>query len=87
MLSSSFNITEFIEKVKDHSFEEIIWMTDKEATEAERYLLRICREGERDRVMSYAGCLKDLILFLRHGVRTSAMRHLSLEAFQSKQVQ
>ncbi len=86
MLSSSFNITEFIEKVKDHSFEEIIWMTDKEATEAERYLLKICLEGERAKVMSYAGCLKDFILFLRHGVRTRAVKHLPLDAFMFEQV-
>jgi hypothetical protein len=87
MLSSSFNIIEFIEKVKDHSFEEIIWMTDKEATEAERYLLRIRRQGERDKVVSYAGCLKDFILFMRYGVRTRTVKHLPLEAFNEKRVQ
>lgn len=85
MLSTSFNIAEFIEKVKGHSFEEILWMTDREATEAERYLLHLPRKGERaTRVVSYAGCLKDIILYMRHGVRTSAIRGLALEAFQTK---
>jgi hypothetical protein len=40
MLSESFDISEFISKVKGQSELEIIHMADLEATEAERHLYK-----------------------------------------------
>ncbi|MDA8142202.1 MAG: hypothetical protein M0036_26450 [Desulfobacteraceae bacterium] len=81
MLSSSFNIIEFVQKAKGHSYEDIIWMADNEATAAERCLFKRITESDRAKVLSYSGCLKDLILFMRHGVRTRKIKALSLESF------
>lgn len=87
MLSSSFNIAEFIEKVKGRSLHDIIWMTDQEATEAERCLYKRCHESERDQIASYTGCLKDFVVYVRHGVRTSDTRELELDAFRNLRMQ
>lgn len=90
MLSSSFNITEFMEKIKGHSYQEIIWLTDREATEAERCL---CKAGhqedshESDKIIRYAGCLKDLILYMRHGIRKGETKKLKMDYFRDIRLQ
>ena len=82
MLSSSFSIDEFIEKVKGHTFHEIIQSANQEATAAERIVYKRCRRGDCDPIVGYARCLKDFILYIRYGVRTRRMRHLNLAAFR-----
>ncbi|NNK00268.1 MAG: hypothetical protein HKP58_07625 [Desulfatitalea sp.] len=84
MLSSSLSISEFIEIIKGRSYEEIIWMTDQEATEAERriYKKRINPADSQDKLAGYARDLKDFILYMRHGVRTSTTRDLQLDEFK-----
>jgi hypothetical protein len=82
MLSTSFDIDEFMEIVKGHSFQEIIQTADREATEAERIVCKQCRLGGCDPIVGYAHCLKDFILYMRYGVRTRRLRHLNLAAFQ-----
>ena len=82
MLSSSFSIDEFMEKVKGHTFHEIIQTANQEATAAERIVCKHCRQGDCDPIVGYARCLKDFILFIRYGVRTRRMRHLNLAAFR-----
>ena len=52
MLSSSFDISEFMKKVEGHSNQEIIYMADLEATAAERFIRdnpqpRMCKDGHR----------------------------------------
>ncbi|MBI5894653.1 MAG: hypothetical protein HZB24_01100 [Desulfobacterales bacterium] len=82
MLSSSFSIDEFMEKVKGHTFQEIIQTTDREATAAERMVCKLCRQGGCDPIVGYARCLKDFILYMRHGVRTRRLSRLNLSAFK-----
>ena len=82
MLSSSFNIKEFIEKAKGHTYLDIIWMADQEATAAERCFYKLGCKGDSDKMMYYSRCLKDFILYMRHGVRTQKIRNLQLNAFQ-----
>ena len=82
MLSASFNIDEFMNKVKDQSFEEIIQSADQEATAAERIVYKRCCSDGCGPVAGYARNLKDLILYLRYGVRTRRMRRLNLAEFR-----
>ena len=83
MLSSSYDFTEFMEKVKGHSFQEIIWMADQEATEAERCMHRSGCNGDEDKIVQYALCLKDFILYMRHGMLTRIIRRLDLDQFNA----
>ena len=82
MLSSSFDIAEFLEKVKGHSYHEIIWMTDQEATAAERQYYKKNCDTDCEQMMSYARSLKDFICFMRHGICTRRIQKIKkLECF------
>lgn len=85
MLSSSFDISEFIRKVEGHSDQEIIYLADQEATATERFIYknRGCRQSRSDyencRVARhYAVLLKDFVLYMRYGVLTHSVRMLDL---------
>ena len=82
MLSSSLSIAEFFEKAKGHSYQEIIQMADKEATEVERFYYKSCREEECLKIVQYVEYLKDFILYMRHGIRTRITRDLNLRPFK-----
>ena len=83
MLSSSFDICEFMDKVKGHSGQEIIIMADQEATEAERHLYKQSPEESREYARAYVAQLKDVVLYMRHGIRTQAVRQIELPVFDS----
>ena len=85
MLSTSFDISEFIRKVEGHSDQKIILMADKEATAAERYLYQhqACRNAgqyteECINVRKYISLLKDFVLYIRHGILTRLVRELDV---------
>jgi hypothetical protein len=85
MLSSSFDISEFIRKVEGHPDQNIILLADKEATAAERYLYkhRQCRNPEQNseecaNARKYISLLKDFVLYIRHGVSTRLVRELEV---------
>lgn len=85
MLSSSFDISEFLTEVKGHSQQEIIYLADQEATETERYVYkhRKCRQGMNPAedcadARHYAVLLKDFVLYMRYGVLTHSVRELGL---------
>lgn len=89
MLSSSFDISEFLQQVEGHSRQEIIYLADQEATETERYLYKHkkCQQDMSDTedcadAKHYAVLLKDFVLYMRYGVLTHSVRklHLSLPA-------
>jgi hypothetical protein len=82
MLSEKYDIREFIDKVRDLSFEEVIVLADREATFTERHLYKDCRRTKCERASQYARSLKDFILFMRHGVRTQSTRDLNLNGFR-----
>ncbi|MGD8833422.1 MAG: hypothetical protein PVI54_12260 [Desulfobacteraceae bacterium] len=86
MLSSSFNICEFIDKVKGHSDQEIIFMADQEATKAERHLYKNYPEKQLEYARSYVALLKDVILYMRHGIRTQAVRRIDLPRIDPVQI-
>jgi hypothetical protein len=83
MSLSSYRIETFIEKVKGHSYYDIIHMTNQEATRCERRLYQeACRAGGCETIQDYVGTLKDFILYMRHGVRTHTILTLDLEEFE-----
>jgi hypothetical protein len=83
MFSSSLSISEFFKKAKGHSYQEIIQMADQEATAVERLYYKAHRDDtECDNIMQYAGCLKDFILYMRHGIKTKNICNLNLTPFQ-----
>ncbi len=85
MLSSSFDISEFITKVKGHSSQEIIYLADQEATEAERISFRHGADDEGQHARDYSVLLKDVILYMRHGILTHSARQLHLEQVGSEE--
>lgn len=78
MLSSSFDIYEFIDKVKGHSGQEIIYLADQEATEAERHLYKKQPVETGEHASNYVMLLKDVVLYMRHGIQTQAVRQIEL---------
>jgi hypothetical protein len=79
MISRSFDIKEFIAEVKGHSYLEIIRLADAEATAAERRIYKAHLPQDRKQLKNYATVIKDVILYMRHGVLTRATRELDLE--------
>lgn len=82
MLSSSFDIYEFIDKVKGHSEQDIIYLADMEATEAERHFYKCRKTENKENAGCYVALLKDVVLYFRHGVRTHAIRQIDLPHFE-----
>jgi hypothetical protein len=72
--------------LKGKPYEEVVFLTDREATEAER---SFHRRGDNMHpngalhLQSYAASLKDFLVFVRHGVMTSIIRNSGLKGLQS----
>lgn len=76
MLSSSFDICEFIDKVKGNNGQKVIYLADREATEAERLVYKKARTDSLDNARTYTALLKDIVLYMRYGIRTHAVRQI-----------
>jgi hypothetical protein len=83
MLSAHASLAEFVDRIAELSYDDIILLTDREATAAER---RCCKqrtssvEGPRGQTEIYARLLKDFLIYMRHGVITSALRNTHCKA-------
>jgi hypothetical protein len=71
MISTSFDLKQFIEAVQDKDYYDIIYCADKEATEAERisYQKRKLPNLSQKDCREYVNLLKGFILFMRHGIK------------------
>jgi hypothetical protein len=71
MISQSYNISEFIEGVRNKDYWDLILSTDKEATEIQRCLLRpqMADEAKQKGGESYAELLESFVFYLRYGVK------------------
>lgn len=87
MISQSCDFDEFIERLRDRDYLEVIYLADKEATEAERLKYRsragrtICSEA----CVAYADALKGFIRYMRYGVKSPSVEdslHEGLQAFR-----
>jgi hypothetical protein len=76
MISANCDIREFISELEDKDFFEMIYMLDKEATEAERQLFnpksRFCEKQICG--PEYVISLKNLIFYLRYGAKPRGLK-------------
>lgn len=82
MISTKCDIREFIAALVDKDFFEMIYLLDKEATEAERKLFNPKSEMSERQICGpeYVSNLKNLIFYLRYGARPKGLRkeHIGL---------
>ena len=71
MISNTCSIDEFVKKVLNRDFLDIVYLAEKEATEAERkfYCQKAVAQAKRDDIWKYAQALKDLLDYLRFSVK------------------
>lgn len=81
MLSVNASLTEFVDQVAQKSHDDIILLADREATAAERYCCKRRSAGaQADKMHTYAVLLKDFLIYMRHGVASSALRNLHCDS-------
>lgn len=73
MVSKNNNIKEFLSKLKDKDYFEAVYLLNEEATKAGRELLKSTNRSDREAVCTaeYVEALKDVISYLRYGVKSS----------------
>ena len=76
MISANCDIREFISELEDKDFFEMIYLLDKEATEAERQLFNPKSKMSEKLICGpeYVCNLKNLIFYLRYGARPRGLR-------------
>lgn len=87
MISQSCDLDEFLERVRDRDYFEVIYLADREATEAERlkYRSRAGRTVCSEACVGYADALKGFIRYMRYGVKSPSMEetlHAGIQAFR-----
>ena len=85
MVSADCDIREFIAGLENKDFFEMIYLLDKEATEAERLLYNPkSRIYERQICgAKYVNSLKNFIFYLRYGARPKGLNQDDLNLFDS----
>jgi hypothetical protein len=85
MISSSYNLTEFAEAVRDREVSEIIRLAEKEALETWRVSYRTKHEtgSSQEAFAEYENGLKDLINFLRDAVKPADRNEKKVQLFHS----
>ena len=82
MISANCDIREFISELVNKDFFEMIYLIDKEATEAERQLFNPKSEMSERQICGpeYVNNLKNLIFYLRYGAKPKGLQkeHISL---------
>jgi hypothetical protein len=80
MLSAQASLAEFVDQIAEQPYDDIIILTDREATAAQRQCCKHGSNGNRNGDMeTYALLLKDLLVYMRHGVATRALRGANCE--------
>jgi hypothetical protein len=75
MLSANASLSEFVDQITEQPYDDIILLVDREATEAQRYCCKQrSGDGQNFEMETYALLLKDLLVYMRHGVATRALR-------------
>ena len=83
MISERCDFNEFALVAKGKGYQEIIYLADREATEAERRLYH-AGVGDQDQTrcgQDYARCLKDFITFMRYGLKPAHIHQEALLLF------
>lgn len=85
MISRSYDISEFIEGVKDKTYQDLILSIEKETIETQRCLLRpqLAVEAKEKGGELYADTLKSFIFYLRYGVKHKLVNDDTFKLFRS----
>lgn len=85
MVSADCDIREFITVLENKSFFEMIYLLDKEATEAERLLFNPKSSIHKRQIcgIEYANSLKNFIFYLRYGARPKGLKQEYLTLFDT----
>ena len=85
MISANCDIREFIAGLENKDFFEMIYLLDKEATDAERQLYNPKSEMSEKQICGpeYVSSLKNLIFYLRYGARPKGLKHKELDLIDS----
>ena len=85
MVSANCDIREFIEGLENKDFFEMIYLMDKEATEAERLLFNP-RSDLQEKIIcgtEYVNNLKNFIFYLRYGAKPRGLKQKDVNLFNS----
>jgi hypothetical protein len=84
MISPSCDFKTFVEGIKDKDFGDIIYLAEQEAVDAWRLGQRLIRTGSLDHQesMRYSETLKELIFFLRNGIKPRESKREDIELFE-----
>ena len=69
MISTKCSIEEFVEAVKDKDPQEVIALAVKEATKADRKVMKTRKQGKTEKLETYSRQLKRLINYHRYAVK------------------
>ena len=85
MVSANCDIREFIEGLENKDFFEMIYLMDKEATEAERLLFNPRSDLYEKQIcgIEYVNSLKNFIFYLRYGTKPRGLKQKDLDLFKS----
>ena len=78
MISDRCNFNDFVLETEGRDYQEIIYMAEREATDAERRFYHHSKT-DPEKVLcgqDYALCLKEFITFMRYGIRP---KHISAD--------
>ena len=82
MISENCDFSDFVRAAQGKNYEEVIYLADREATDAERQYYRF--KGDREVCgKQYARNLKAFIRFLRYGVKPSKCKREDLLQFKA----
>ena len=84
MISKSCDLRGFLEAVRDKDYRDVLYLAEKEATEAERPSYQQKQEEElgKQAKTSYAKILKDFMFFMRYGVRPAGLTDSDFHLFR-----
>ena len=85
MISPNCDIREFITGLENKDFFEMLYLLDKEATDAERKLYNPKSEMSERQICGpeYVSSLKNLIFYLRYGAKPSGLRKEDIDLLDS----
>lgn len=85
MISKALDVEEFVEEIKNKEYMDIIYLTEQEATAAERNYYRSSKEMDKccESWKQYADSLKSFVSFMRYGVKPANIGIKELQLFSS----
>ncbi|MBL0713856.1 MAG: hypothetical protein JJV98_09150 [Desulfosarcina sp.] len=85
MISDRCDFNEFVLEARGRDFQDIIYLAEREATEAERRFYHSSSPNQENTLcwQDYAQCLKGFITYMRYGIKPAHINHDALILFDS----